>query len=227
MYTNLFRIMLCLFIGNAQAQEFSFQATGLTGFGNSKSFKEYAAIYNDVNGSELDKKLTYNPVSYGYNLQVNFHLNHLYSAIGYSNCFNSAHASFQNGAQRLFTLNNRYYNILIGFYTESVTSSLSISTGFMVKDALLIGSIRYPSGDRDYTYGAAGGVKQTQGAGVPILIQYGKNISDHFMIVGKAQLQVLSATQFDLWNYDPNDFEQAILDDSKLFLVELGLEYKL
>lgn len=218
-------ITFTLILGNQLSAQISLQIGGLVGLSKSKSFQEFKDFYNVDNQGSFSSELNNGSFNYGTTVQASYIFDNLYSGLGFTNAYNTAEATFLNGAQRKITFNSRYYNILIGYVNSSETKEWAVYSGFVVSDYVMSSYIKYATGDRDYTKNYISGFKQTQGFGIPLIGHFSKSITDNFWVYGKCQLQLISATKFGVFDYQ--GIEKQIKDDAKRMLFEIGVEFKL
>lgn len=199
LFTNNSRILLyaVLFpLTSFSQMSLEVGAHTLTGFSKSASFNTYREQYNVNNAATLKNELNKSGINYGYGATVAFKVNKFYSAFDVTNAYSGAVAKFSNDASRHFNFHNRYYNMLVGFNLSRATSEITLATGLNVSDYFITTHVRYPNGERDYTYGTVYGSNHAVGIGVPVMVEYSASLGGRWNFYTRVQLQFSTRDEF-------------------------------
>jgi hypothetical protein len=211
--------------------DFSLKAGLGIGLSKSKTFNLMRDSYNSLNEPTITNKLDVG-LNKSYTLELNAELGKMFLGFGLTSFNYVANAEFTNKSSRNFHFKHNYYNVLIGFSKPKSSGDLIIASGICVSDYFMTSFVTYPNGDKDYAKGILQGTYHTNGFGIPVMIEYNKDLTDNFKLYTRLQLQVISATKFTLFNVASGQTSAIydgieILDDTKHFLLELGLKYNL
>lgn len=225
---KLYLLVITLLIAGGNFAQMSLDASvsTLIGFSKSKSFAAYRDYYNTVNNTSLRKNLGSPSFNYGYDARLEFTIGNYYSAVSLTDLYANCSAKFENDATRKFKINQRYVNVLIGYTRETGGSEFTIATGISISDYFITTHVRYPNGDKDYTYGAVFGSNHTVAIGVPLLFEYGINLSGQWWLVTRAQAQFSTKDNFTFFSntgsvvYDGGE----IVGDAFRGFISIGLK---
>jgi len=207
------------------------------GYNNSKSFNTFRDAYNLSNETYINKKMSKPILAYGFGGQFDCYVGHLFSAVGFTRTSASARATFPNKAERHMTMNQLSINALIGYASNGDMNEFSIYSGFTGSFSSIIGYVKYPTKDRDYTYGTISGIFTSPGFRVPLCFQFSRKIEEtNFWFYSRLTAVVLSATKLTYFNtINSAGFGSSalvygdveIIDDTKQVLLEIGIKYKI
>jgi hypothetical protein len=226
--TCLLVVTLLIAGGNFAQMSFEAGVSTLIGFSKSKSFAAYRDYYNTANATSLKNNLGSASFNYGYDARIEFSMGKYYSAVSLTNIYANCSAKFENDATRKFQLNQRYVNILIGYTNKNETSEFTIATGISVSNYFVTTHVKYPNGDKDYTYGVVFGSNQTVAIGVPLLVEYGINLSGRWSLVARAQAQFSTKDNFTFFSNTGSVVypEGEIAGDAFRGFLSIGLKRK-
>ncbi len=186
--------------GNFAQMSFGLSVSPLVGFSKSASFSTYRDYYNTTNAPTLKKDLSSGSFTYGYDANLEFTINHLYTGVSVTNTFTRSSAKFENEASRHFQQHQRYINTLIGYINRNESREFTIATGISISDYFITTHVNYPNGDKDYTYGIVFGSNHTVAIGVPLVFGYGISLNEKWWLVARAQMQFTTKDNFTFFS---------------------------
>ncbi len=202
------------------------------GFTGAKSYKGFTEVYNTNNAADLTKSLNPARFVYGAELEADYFLDHLYTAIGMTWLFSESEAKFKNEAQRHIDINQNHFHGVLGYGDNHGLFEYAIAGGFSLRRSFLHSYVRYPNGDKDFLNGQVHATYTSVGIGVPIMAHVATKLGTKYSVFAKVQLQFLgvynfsyfrgTSTTLSLSSFDYFGYE--VMEDNKNLIFELGLK---
>lgn len=228
-------VILLVHLSLLTSAQMGFEFSGVFGFTRAKSYKGFVELYNQTNGSTLQKQLNAPHFVYGIDIQGDYYFENMYCAVGLTKLYAESQSTIENGGKRHIDLNQNVFCGLLGYGIHDETYEYSMSIGVSMKKSYLHSSFIYPTGDRDYNVGQISGTYSSVGVGFPLTAHFAVKTSFGPWLFTKFQLQVL---YFDKFSYfkgtsTANTSSAAnyqgyeIVEDNKNVLFEVGVKFPL
>lgn len=188
-------ILLLLKLASMQmAAQFHLNASVVGGLNTGSTFGAFRDKYNETNAATLKNNLGSLGTFSGVNLELNYRIRGLTSALGRSYIHSGTSAKFQNGAKRLVDVDYKLTHILIGSgFGVGEHSEMRVEVGMVHSVSSIYSRVKLPTGEVDYVYGVASHQSTWTNIGLCGKVSFYKHVKSNVYAYGSVLFQRLMA----------------------------------
>ncbi len=197
------------------------------GYNRNQNFNEFRDKYNELNAPSISKKMGKANGHKGLTLEVNFRVGGLSSGVTRTYINSHAKAKLTNGTERLFEIDRKFTNALIGgAFNIGESNEIRIEIGMLHVVSNMYSYVELPTGEVDRFTGAASHQSTWTNIGLAGRVSFIHSITDRLSYYGNFSLARSNAQDLEL---APNlaYFDTNVTHTFQGFLISVGIGFNL